>query len=180
MTLPVARVVVVIVFALERVAAGGGRAASTPRVLTEAQAQAGFLYNCALFVSWPPGETATEIVLAIIGGEPASSALGDLDGRPVHGRVLRVRWLKSTDALDGVHIVFFPGDDPRTAGAVLERLAAQPVLTVGGSSDFTRQGGAVRLYTDYGRVRFEINLSRVELAGLKVSAKMLSLARIVR
>jgi len=38
----------------------------------------------------------------------------------------------------------------------------------------------VRVYTDQDRRRFEINMTRVELAGLRVSATMLSLARIVR
>ena len=76
--------------------------------------------------------------------------------------------------LGGVPIAFIAGDDPRVA-VVLERMASLPILTVGGHGDFTR-----RLYTDDARRRFGINMSSVELAGRKVSAQMLGLARIVR
>ena len=42
------------------------------------------------------------------------------------------------------------------------------------------RGGVIRPYTEQDWLRFEINMTRAEPAGLKVSANMLGLAKIVR
>jgi hypothetical protein len=51
-------------------------------------------------------------------------------------------------------------------------------LTVGESPHFTLNGGAVRFFLEHDRVRFEINIDAVERAHLKISAQLLSLAKI--
>ena len=156
-------------------------AASAPPVLTEAQAKAGFLYNCARFVSWPPAAVSRDaLVIGIVGDETLAALVKDMDGRHVDGRVLRVLPAGPNHVPGQHHILFVAGEDARAAKAVLRRVGDGPVLTVGESDTFTSDGGVVRLYTDQGRLRFEINMTRAEEAGLKVSAKMLGLARIVR
>ncbi len=42
------------------------------------------------------------------------------------------------------------------------------------------RGGVIRLYTEQDWLRFEINMTTAERPGLKVSANMLGLAKIVR
>lgn len=161
--------------------ARAGLAASAQQALTEAQAKAGFLYNCAMFVSWPSATgRRDELVIGVVGDDAVSSVVKDMQGQKVDGRTLRVAPVRPGDDLDTYHILFVAGDDPKAAKAMLTRVGTAPVLTVGESDDFTADGGVVRLYTDQGRLRFEINMTGVERAGLKVSAKMLGLAKIVR
>jgi hypothetical protein len=149
--------------------------------LTEAQAKAGFLYNCALFVTWPSdASTSKDLVIGVVGDEAVAAVVKDMQGQKVNGRTLRVSPVRSHDDLTAYHILFVAGGDSTSTKAVLERLAAASVLTVGESADFTTTGGVVRLFTDQGRLRFEINMTRAEHAGLGVSSKMLGLARIVR
>jgi hypothetical protein len=148
-------------------------------LLTEAQAKAGFLYNCALFVQWPVAAAKDEIRVGIIGSERVASVADTMQGRQVNGRTLRIRMVGPGDDLRQFHIVFF-GSGIRVSSEQMAILRDQPVLTVGESRDFTTTGGVVRLYTDDERLRFEINMTRVEGAGLQVSAKMLGLATIVR
>jgi hypothetical protein len=145
--------------------------------LTEAQATASFLYNCALFVQWPGNGPHDELVVGIMGADRVAEVAESLQGRQVNGRVLRVKVVATGDDLRHYNIVYVG------AGVGVKPLAALrdlPVLTVGESRDFTSNGGVVRLYTDEQRLRFEINMTRVEGAGLQVSAKMLGLATIVR
>ena len=161
--------------------AAAGLARSADQAVTEAQAKAGFLYNCAMFVSWPPATVrANELVIGIVGDDAVSSVVEDMQGEKVDGRTLRVAPVRPTDDLGSYHILYIAGEDGGVARAVLAKVGTAPVLTVGESDDFTSDGGVVRLYTDQGRLRFEINMTGVERAGLKVSAKMLGLARIVR
>jgi len=54
------------------------------------------------------------------------------------------------------------------------------ILTVGEAEDFTSEGGIVRFVLDAGRVRLEFNLDAADEAKLRISSKLLSLAKIVR
>jgi hypothetical protein len=156
-------------------------AAASQKALTEAQAKAGFLYNCAMFVSWPSAaESGGELVIGVIGDDAVAAVVKDMQGQKVNGRTLRVAPVRSHDQLDQYHILFVAGDDDRSAKSVLAKIGDASVLTVGESGDFTSDGGVMRLYMDQGRLRFEINMTRVEGSGLRVSAKMLGLAKIVR
>jgi hypothetical protein len=148
--------------------------------LTEAQAKAAFLYNCVLFVQWPPDASGPDLVVAIMGDADVASVAAAIEGRHVNGRVVRVRTVQPHDDLRGVHILFIGAASESAVDQVLMRLRDAPVLTVGDSADFTTKGGVVRLYTDEQRLRFEINMTQVEQKRLKISAKMLGLARIVR
>jgi hypothetical protein len=53
------------------------------------------------------------------------------------------------------------------------------VLTVGESSDFAESGGMIRFCMDGNKIRFEINLAAVNAAKLKMSARLLTLAKAV-
>jgi hypothetical protein len=51
------------------------------------------------------------------------------------------------------------------------------VLTVGEGDSFMRDGGMITFVIEGRRVRFDINLAVAENAGLKLSSKLLSVAR---
>jgi hypothetical protein len=155
-----------------------GDAAQSP--LTDAQAKAGFLYNCAMFIEWPEGAVrGGEIVVGVAGDDAVVTLISDMQGRKVNGRVIRVKAVRPNDDPHDLQILFL-GDDLHGSYALLARIGDAPILTIGEQADFTSKGGVIRLYTEQERLRFEINMTRAERAGLRVSAKMLGLARIVR
>jgi YfiR/HmsC-like len=51
------------------------------------------------------------------------------------------------------------------------------VLTIGESDGFARAGGMVNFVIDAGRVRFDVNQKAAERRGLRLSSRMLRLAR---
>jgi len=53
-------------------------------------------------------------------------------------------------------------------------------MTVGEVEDFARDGGVINFVLRENKVRFEINVSAAERAGLKISSKLLKLADIIR
>ena len=61
---------------------------------------------------------------------------------------------------------FFPGVGPG-------------VLTIGEGEGFVRDGGMIAFVLENHRVRFDINQTAAENAGLKLSSKLLSVARSV-
>jgi hypothetical protein len=58
-------------------------------------------------------------------------------------------------------------------------LGSAKVLTVSDISDFARQGGMIGFVIEDGRVKIQINLQAVNNAGLKISAKLLEVAKII-
>lgn len=152
--------------------------ATTP--LTEAQIRAGFLYNFAMFVEWPAASAGEPLLIGVLGDELLSVALKQLDGRIANGRRIAVKAVDESDDLASSSILYIGLRDDRSATAALSRVARSPVLTVGESARFTQIGGIVRLYTEASRLRFEINLSRSRQIDLRISSKLLGLAKIMK
>jgi uncharacterized protein DUF4154 len=73
-------------------------------------------------------------------------------------------------------VLFIP--DGADGSGALQRLASQaPVLTVGESGRFANRGGIVRFVIDGGRVRFDVNQQAAARSGVKLSSKVLQVAR---
>jgi hypothetical protein len=62
---------------------------------------------------------------------------------------------------------------------LLNQLKGSPVLTVSDFEGFAQEGGMVNLHLVNKTVKMEINPTVAEEAGLQISGKVLSLARIV-
>ena len=91
------------------------------------------------------------------------------------GHPLKVDRLRNTDRAAGCHVVFVPaGVAP---AGVLRSLSDTPVLTVGESDAFWRAGGMLRFVVDGQRVRFDANAKAAGAAGLRLSARLLQVAR---
>ena len=59
-------------------------------------------------------------------------------------------------------------------------LRGSSTLTIGETEGFATLGGIINLTVEENKVRFEINLLAANRAGLKISSKLISLARIVK
>jgi len=79
----------------------------------------------------------------------------------------------------GCQILFLGIADKKLVSATLAKLNGSPVLTVGESVNFTQDGGMIRFLLEDNKVRFEINLEATEHAKLKISARLLALAKTV-
>ena len=62
---------------------------------------------------------------------------------------------------------------------ILGQVRNMGVLTVSDRENFASQGGMVGFYNDSGRIRLEINRTVAQGANLKISAKLMELARSV-
>jgi hypothetical protein len=144
----------------------------------------GFLYNFTKFVEWPPDsyrDPGSPLTICIVGDDPFSPALeGELRTRTVGGRPVEVRELKSYDTLSVCHMVFVPVTEKNHAATIVSNLKGSSTLTVGETEGFAEQGGMINLTVEENKVHFEVNPLAAERAGLKISSKLLSIARIVK
>jgi len=156
-----------------------GPAGGAPR---EYQVKAAFLYNFAKFVEWPAvafEKPQTPYSICVLGSDPFGEDLDIAAAENVQGRKMMVRRIGDLKSLSGCHILFVSPSERKRLPAVFEALGNAPTFTVGEDEEFVRAGGCLRFYVVENRVRFEINLQATERARLKVSAKLLSLARVI-
>jgi hypothetical protein len=146
----------------------------------EYKVKAAFLFHFAQLVEWPAGALDSEsqgITVCVFDDEPRLQELQTtLEGKALGNRLLHVRPLNKVSALQGCNIVFLSRDEARRQAAVLRDLRGQPILTVGETADFIRDGGMIRLRLDEDKIRFDINVDGANLSHLKISSRLLLLA----
>ena len=161
----------------------GGAPAEARAAPLEYQLKAGFLYNFAKFIEWPAPafeKAQTPYRICVLGPDPFGEDLDVAVGEAtLQGRRLVVQRLSDVKDAGGCHILFVSKADPRKLPALFQALANAPTLTVGEDEEFTRAGGCLRFFKLNNNIRFEINVQATERAHLKVSAKLLNLARVV-
>jgi hypothetical protein len=160
-------------------------AASAPqeRAAPEYEIKAAFLYNFAVFVEWPSSafrDDQSPFVVGVVGRDPFGSILEEtFRGKDVGGRRISVQRVPTAKDLGACHLVFVCSSEADSMPRILESLKGSPTLTVGEMDGFAALGGCVGFYAEGRKVRFEINLPTVKRTGLKVSSKLLRLARIL-
>jgi len=151
---------------------------------SEYQVKAAFLFNFAKFVEWPPESFAAEgdsLALCIFGEDPFGTRLDELvTGEKIAGRTLAVRRIRRLSELKPCHIVFLSRAERGRVPEVLASLHGGDVLSVGESERFAEQGGIIQLYLEGNKVHFMVNLDALERTRLKMSSKLLRVARVMR
>jgi uncharacterized protein DUF4154 len=141
----------------------------------EYQIKAAYLYNFLKYVEWPNSINRT-FLICVAGQNPFGSVLDGLTkNERVRGNPVKTELILGPET--GCDVIF----TPRTSNipAYLQDAAGRPILTVGETPRFIEQGGIVNFFLENGKVRFEINRSAAERAGLRISSRLLQLAKIV-
>lgn len=149
----------------------------------ESVVKAAFIYNFAKFVEWPADAFASPnapLQLCVIGRDAVETELRQLEGREAQGRPLHINRINSADEGNGCHILFVAGSESQHQGQILQGLGNASVLTISDRKDFLQQGGVISLYVESQRVQFAVNLPSAQGRGLKLSARLLQLARMPR
>ena len=97
----------------------------------------------------------------------------------VQGRRVQIARGPTLAAVGRCHILFLAQSEQSRWPALLKELGTAPTLTVAGGPPLVRLGGMVNFVLEAKRVRLEINRGAAEHAGLRISSKLLALARIV-
>jgi uncharacterized protein DUF4154 len=152
-------------------------------VAPEYDVKAAFLFNFTKFVEWPPAAFADEhspLRICVLGENPFGKALQALMGDEVGGRRLSLTHLENLNHLETCHVLYVSRSEEDRLPHVLTGLRSAPVLTVGDTPGFIEQGGMINFILEGTKVRFDVNQEAAERAGIKVSSRLLALAKHVR
>ena len=144
-------------------------------VSLEYRVKAAYLFNFTKFVEWPRDSGDGPVTICVAGRNVFGGVLTELvRGELVHGRPIETRLVVAPTS--DCHVLFVPRG--AAAAAYLRAARDMPVFTVGESSDFLSLGGVANFILDGANVRFEIDADAAERAGLRVSSRLLRLARV--
>lgn len=153
-------------------------AAEAPK-FDEAELKAAFVLSFAGFAEWPERRLPaadTPLVLGVWGSPTVQQALEALvRRRPAAEHPRQVRRVEKLEEAKDCHTLFV--DAAVSLGPVLPLAREQSLLLVGDSETFLSDGGHVQLVRRGDNLTFDVNQKTLENAGLKLSSKVLALAR---
>lgn len=135
------------------------------------------------YVEWPASAFATNngtFRIGILGDDPFGKLLDEvMAGESPHGRLIEIQRAATPNALENCQLILITTDDKNRSHENCSYFRGKPVLTVGETDQFARKGGMVGFVREKNNVRFEINLEACQAAGLNVSSRLASIARVV-
>ena len=151
---------------------------------SEYDVKAAFLFHFAQFVEWPAEaflSAESPLTYCMVGQDVFRGALDEsVKGKRIGNRPLRVLHLREREPINGCHVLFIGAAQRGRQAEELASANGRPMLTVGETADFAQEGGIIGFFLEEKKVRFEINVGAAEKARLKISAKLLALAKTVQ
>lgn len=142
-----------------------------------------FLFHFAQFVQWPANvlpNSDGELAVCVFGQDPFRGDLeGIVHGKSIDGTTLEIRHVKRIQDSRSCHLLFIGKKESEHVPELISIVGNLPVLTIGESDDFLRQGGIIRFSLEDRKVRFDVNQEAAGKANLKISSRLLLLAKTV-
>lgn len=158
-----------------------GTAEAAP-AFNEYQVKAAFVCKFTLYVEWPPRalpEPGGALVIGFVGPDAAADALvrsaADMSAQ---GRPIEVRRLARGATVAGLHVLYVAGTHAAPPGGeLLAEARHRALLTVTEQSDWPAAQSMINFVVADDKVRFDVSLLAAEAGNLKISARLLGVAR---
>jgi hypothetical protein len=99
--------------------------------------------------------------------------------RPLQTKSIVVKRVTGVEEALLCQMVYIGGSERKNLDAILRSLSAASILTVSDIQEFAQRGGMIGFTIEENRVRFAINVEAAERANVRVSSRLLKLAKIV-
>jgi YfiR/HmsC-like len=160
-----------------------GTTPASGQSVTDDQVKAAYLFNFARFIEWPADvfdKADAPMNFCALGRSRVVDELdSSIGGKNINGHTIMVKHLHGTDEIKGCHLVFLAASAGKQQQKLLQAAKGSSVLLVAETSGFARAGGTINFIMENGRLIFEVNINAAENSHLKISSKLLALARIV-
>jgi hypothetical protein len=144
--------------------------------------KAAFLANFAKFAEWPESalQPGAVITFCIAGDKAVQQAL-EASIKRAGGAAASVRLVATEGPFAQCQVLYMGNTDVRAGRRVIDTLQGAPIFTVSDAAGFAEAGGIaeLRLQRD-GKMRFAINPAAAQRVHVALSAKLLSLATLVK
>jgi hypothetical protein len=143
--------------------------------------KAAFLFNFAKFAEWPALAPDAPLGVCIVGDHSMADVLAEAGrAQNIGGRRLDVAQPQDTTSWPACHLLFISGAETERSAGGLHEIKTLPILTVSDGKGFSQGGGIIEFYMEGGRMRFAINVDAADRSTLRLSSRLLGLAKIIR
>lgn len=164
-----------------------------------ARIMSAWVVNFVRFTAWPPEAFENDkspIVIAVVGTDEVGKSLAAIGaGVTISNRAVNVRHFTVPSSegtpeeqeaaqkqfyatLRRCHLLYIAESESERMAPLLEKVAGARLLTVSAIKGFAAAGGALGFDVRNNRVVFDANLEAIDASGVRVSSKILRLARI--
>ena len=144
----------------------------------ERAVRAAYVFNLTKYVTWP--DPRQKLNVGVIGESGMGSVLRSvLDSKSSDGRLITVAMGTGDTPPSDCDVLYVSGLAPAATKSVLDKTSGKPVLTVGDSDRFVRNGGMIALVRSGDQMQIEVNLAALRSRHLDVSSRLLGIAVIV-
>jgi uncharacterized protein DUF4154 len=155
--------------------------AQAPTPPTDLQVKAAYLYKFGAFVTWPNAVPTGSFDICILGHDPFGQTLDStIAGESINGAKLSARRIVSPQEATRCRILFISSSEEGRLREILSAVSNLPVLTVSDMPRFVDRGGGIQFVLENGRVRFDVNVTSAQKAGLALSSQLLKVASAVK
>jgi hypothetical protein len=149
----------------------------------EYRLKAAYLFNFIQFVEWPPEVFENEespIIIAVLGIDPFGKILDEtIQNEKIGNHPIVIKRFRYFSQLEFCHVLYISYSERGSIRSILNRIKDSSILTVSDINDFGSYGGNISFYLEENKLRFAINLQTLDQADLKVSSKLLRLAKVI-
>jgi hypothetical protein len=149
--------------------------------ISEYQVKAAYLYNFAKFVDWPDDSFASPtapIRLCVLNDRSFQTQLEQIViGKNIIGHPVLAIPVETGEESRDCQVLFISSS--RQPRHIFDSLQGASVLTVGETTGFLDEGGMINFIIEGNQVHFQVNQKAATKARLRMSSRLLSLAKVV-
>jgi len=167
----------VVVIVAVSASSGFGLYASQEATATGTKAE--YLYNFTKFIEWPePAAPDEPFRLCVVNDDELRRAIEKtIEGESANGRLLLSLVPRTPQEAASCQVLFINRSDPDRAAKFIAATVDLPILTVGDAPQPPSLATDIEFVFEAQRLRFDVNLTGAERRGLKISSKLLRVAR---
>lgn len=148
-----------------------------PQATSPEAVKATYLYRFSGFVEWPPAMGEAPFTIGIVDNEGVAAQLERvLSTVSINGHRARIKRLRGGDPLDEVHVLYVGSSASVHARVLRDAAAKRAVLVVSDAPGGLADGAVINFLNSPRNVKFEVSLSNARRYGLKIDARLLSVA----
>ncbi len=151
--------------------------------LLEHQVKAAMLYKFLGYIDWPSDsftDSSDPFRISVVGASSVSRQLRELtENRTVGDRPIEVQTASSTRRIGDPHLVFVGRHAQKSLPRIVRLAEQRSILVVTEKEEGLPPGSTINLRSVDGRMGFDVSLVSAQRAGVKLSARLLSVASTV-
>jgi uncharacterized protein (DUF952 family) len=141
---------------------------------------AGLIYHFTKNVEWPSAKQQGTFVIGVFSSSELLEATQNMmKNRVVNGQKIVVKQLNSKEDLNQCHIIFVERNFSHKFPQIYAQLKSSNTLLITEGNNLAKKGASINLVVKDEKLKFEMNKSVIDGAGLKVSNDLVRLSIIV-